>query len=298
MNEKKQIVTDPLSQEVKKHGNFSFPLLISEETLSNYKSGSFSCHWHKEIEFTLVLDGTMIYQINKEIFHLTKGDVLFENSNTLHTGYMNKNRDCHYISITFDAKLLYGYEGSLFQTKFVNPILQNKALSAIHFNQSEDWHRDLTNYFYQIYELEHQDENLYEFELQLLLLNSWKLILLHNQSLEKSISKREEININRVKEMLSFIHENYMLKITLEDISTHIHVCKSECCKIFKKIMKISLFDYILKYRIEKSLYYLIVLEYSITEVALTVGFTDPNYYTKIFRKLMGCSPSKYRMQQ
>ena len=44
-----QIITDPAGKELKKHGDSSFPFLVSYERLSGYETGSFLWHWHPEI---------------------------------------------------------------------------------------------------------------------------------------------------------------------------------------------------------------------------------------------------------
>ena len=59
---------------------------------------------------------------------------------------------------------------------------------------------------------------------------------------------------------------------------------------MFKKYMKMSLFEFILQYRIEKSVEYLGNTSYTITEIAQRVGFHDSNYFTKVFRAQKGCT--------
>ena len=44
-----EIITDTSQKELKKHGSDEFPLLVSYEKLSGYKSGSFLWHWHPEM---------------------------------------------------------------------------------------------------------------------------------------------------------------------------------------------------------------------------------------------------------
>ena len=101
-------------------------------------------------------------------------------------------------------------------------------------------------------------------------------------------------HMQRLRDILSYIHGNYDTNITLDDIASHIGICKSECTRFFKKHMNMTIFDYILYYRIQESLPLLI--EYgSVTETATMVGFSSPSYYTQIFKRYMKCTPLEYR---
>ena len=52
-----QIALRSDGRELKSHGDYAFPVLVSPERLDAYEMGSFACHWHPEIEFTLILTG-------------------------------------------------------------------------------------------------------------------------------------------------------------------------------------------------------------------------------------------------
>ena len=58
-----QIRMDKENRELKAHGSYEFPVNISYEQLSRYERGSFSWHWHPEIELTFVLSGQIGYQV-------------------------------------------------------------------------------------------------------------------------------------------------------------------------------------------------------------------------------------------
>lgn len=56
-----------------------------------------------------------------------------------------------------------------------------------------------------------------------------------------------------------------------------------------------NIIDYINKFRIEKACLELIYSEKTVTETALSNGFNTVQYFTKLFRRVMGCTPGKYR---
>ncbi|MBR6281833.1 MAG: AraC family ligand binding domain-containing protein, partial [Lachnospiraceae bacterium] len=138
-----QIITDDLQKEKKEHGGFGFPILVSHEQLSNYETASFLWHWHPEIELTYVVSGEMLYSINDKTYHLKAGDVLFGNQSTLHEGHQWEESDCEYIAVTFLPKLIYGFEGSLIQEKYVTPITERSGVASLHLDGSEDWHQEV-----------------------------------------------------------------------------------------------------------------------------------------------------------
>lgn len=291
-----QIVTDQLQKELKEHGNYSFPILVSQEKLSAYESGSFLWHWHPEIELTLVTRGQMIYQVNSNLYHLHQGEALFGNSGTLHTGRSLKNRDCSYTSITFEPKLIYGYENSIIYTSYVKPVIQNFSLSAVHFDLSQDWHRRVLALINEIIEIDSKHSTTYEIDITVRLQQFWQLLFLHSSLISEDMGA-DRRSYERICSILSYIEEHYAEKLTLEDIAETVHLCKSECSRIFRKYMNISLFEFILRYRIEKSIHYLTNTKYSVTETAAMVGFQDSNYFSKVFRAQKGCSPTKFKQK-
>ncbi|BBF45334.1 two-component response regulator [Lachnospiraceae bacterium KM106-2] len=289
-----QIITNQANKELKEHGNDQFPILVSEEQLSLYDTGSFLWHWHPEIELTFLTKGEMLYQVNNTGYHLKEGEALFTNSNALHTGSMYKRSDCQYLSVTFDPKLIYGFSQSILYQKYVEPIIHDFSLSAIHLNFSESWHESMIQSIQTIISLYKKMPNSYELDISIELQKMWKT-LVSDDSIHSAHPAHGKLDYERIKEILSYLETHYIEKIRLADIADHVHLCESECSRLFKRYMNISLFTYLLEYRIERSIEYLSDSSLSITEVAANSGFTDSNYYSKTFVKLRGCSPCKYR---
>ena len=292
-----QLEINEHQKELKSHGCFEFPVFISHEVLSDYEHGSFIWHCHPEIELTLILEGSIEYQVNNQNYLLSAGNGLFCNTNALHTGHMHNCQDCHYLSITFHPRIIYGFEGSVFQHNYVTPLLTCDELDSILLHSSVEWQQKILNFIKKISMYEQNQPLGYEFQIQQLLSQTWYLIYqnTHTQIFSQTGQTTRSLDLDRLRNILSFIQSHYAEKITLNDISAKINICNSECCRLFKKYMQQSLFDYLLYYRIEKSLPLLKENRLSITEIAEQTGFSTPGYFSRVFHNQMHCTPSQYR---
>ncbi len=289
-----QLNIDQEQKEIKSHGSYEFPMLISYERLSYFDTKEFPWHWHPEIELTFVLEGEIAYQVNDSLYELKAGEGLFCNTNVLHSGHRLHTPDCSYLSITFHPRLLYGYGSSVMQNKYMKHILKNPALASIHFTPERPWHKKVLKKIEKIKKLDQKHNASMELQMQIALMEIWLKIYEHVKSDETDTMENDR-DTERIRRIMEYIQIHYAEKITLEDLAEQIHLCKSESCRLFKRYMNESMFDYLLGYRVEKSLELLRQSGYDVTLVAGSVGFANPGYYAKIFKRKMGCTPLEYR---
>lgn len=289
-----QIRTDKSRKELKEHGSFEFPVRISYESLSRYPSGNFMLHWHPEIELTLILEGEMEYQVNGCLYYLKEGEGLMGNSNSLHTGWRVNGRECKYLSVTFDPKAVYGYEGSAVQKLYVEPIINCPQMKSMHFTKYDTGSKEILQLLWQLHQWSSSKPQAFEIEMNLLLGRLWLILFQYYKTLPP-MGNEEEKNITRLKEIITYIKAHYQERITLEDIGAHVSICKSECCRFFKSHTNTTIFEYLLSYRVEQSLKLLNDTDYGITEISQMSGFTDSCYFTKTFKRYKGCTPREYR---
>jgi len=86
-----------------------------------------------------------------------------------------------------------------------------------------------------------------------------------------------------------------MKKITLEDVAAYVYLSPSYFSKIFKEEMDVNFNAYLNYVRIEMSKKLLLDPSISMVEVSNLVGFEDQSYFSKVFKKMTGISPKKYR---
>lgn len=290
-----QIITQKNQKELKEHGNYAFPVNISVEEIQSYETGAFLWHWHPEVELTLVLSGEIEYQVDETTYILKSGDGLFCNSNSLHSGHMRNENDCTYLSVTFHPRFLYGYENSILQTKYVTHITANESWASLLLQPSVSWQKEILKTLEQIYELSKAPEQDFELQVHLLLMNIWHKLYQYFSTQPNNEAKSNH-QLQRLRDMITFIEDHASQEISLEDVAKSANICKSECCRFFKKHMGVTIFDYILYLRIQNSLPLLVNTD-SITEVASMVGFASPSYYSQIFKRYMKCTPMEYKKE-
>jgi len=94
---------------------------------------------------------------------------------------------------------------------------------------------------------------------------------------------------------VDYIKRNYMKKITLEEVATFVYLSPSYFSKIFKDELGCNFNAYLNKIRIEKSMSLLLNTSEGILRICELVGFEDQSYFSKVFKKMTGVTPGKYR---
>lgn len=94
---------------------------------------------------------------------------------------------------------------------------------------------------------------------------------------------------------IDYIKRNYMKKITLEEVASYVYLSPSYFSKIFKEEMKENFNVYLNRVRIEVSKKLLINDSIDLVDLSNLVGYEDQSYFSKVFKKMTGVSPGKYR---
>ena len=97
-----------------------------------------------------------------------------------------------------------------------------------------------------------------------------------------------------VAKTLSYIEENYMNHLTLSSISANVSLSSSYLCRIFKSEVGTSITSYLNNLRIRKAATLIKDSKLSLKEISTMVGIDDQLYFSRLFRKCMGISPSEY----
>jgi AraC-like DNA-binding protein len=279
-----------------------------EETLAEVKSDypygmkrldftlfSIPWHWHEEVEFVYIEEGSEKVITNNDTYTIREGEAYFLNTNVLDC--KRKSDDVPIMKETahlFHPVLLSGYFRSVYQTRYLDPILKNSDLEIVIFRNDTDNGKDFIQKIKKLTALQAREH--VEFETRNLLSEMWQLLLkeVQNNVPERTHSFQSQ---NRIRYMLSYISQHYDEKITLKDLAESALISEREAIRCFKKNVGKAPFDYLTEYRVGKSRELLSDTDLAITEIAMNTGFTSSSYYGKVFRRYFGMSPMQYRKQ-
>ncbi len=115
------------------------------------------------------------------------------------------------------------------------------------------------------------------------------LLLLHDAA--QSASRQHEM----VERSIQYMVEQIQSSLTLDDLARHVGLSKPHFSHLFKQVTSYTPIDYYLRLKIQRACHYLDITDVSVKEISQKVGIQDPYYFSRIFHKLAGQSPSDYR---
>jgi beta-N-acetylhexosaminidase len=111
----------------------------------------------------------------------------------------------------------------------------------------------------------------------------------------RPISQQKETKNYLVERVIRYIEENYAKQLSLESISEEFLISSGYLCRLFKKKIGINFVNYLNMIRMTKVKHLLLTTNLRIFEVANLCGYTDFNYFTKVFKKTTGMTPTYFR---
>lgn len=242
-------------------------------------------HQHKEMELITVTEGFVSFFIHGEAFLLQKGDSLFIPPYALHRVSVPANTKVRYLCICFDLNLLYDKElreglenGSL----TIFPLSNNQPSTSTAFAQyiSAAFHAC--------------QENAEGWDFAAIGYLSLLFFELKNKGFI-SPSAAAKTHQNFCMQVMDYINQNYHKNISSRSVADHLYINNSYFCRVFHKNFGINFSLYLQTYRLEKAKSLLKYTKLPISDIATAVGFSDFSYFSKIFKKDYGLTPSEYR---
>ena len=225
----------------------------------------------------LVVAGKGTYQVNDVSYALQAGDLFLAKPNQL-------------ITYAADAEEPWEYYWVGFNGACANKLVQQapfKDNCPMHHCQDRETVQEALYNIYLSRGPEPQCEALMTGYLYIFMANLMK----EAQAMAPSSGNTSS---QYVLSAIKFIQFNYSHDISIDDIAKVVGVSRSHLYRVFMSNVGQSPIDYLTGYRISEACYLLKSSTLSIAEIAVSVGFFDQFYFSRVFKKIKGVPPSKY----
>ena len=250
---------------------------------------NFQMHWHNEMEFLLVLEGSVSIRIGEEVHYLKENDIILVNSDELYS--TRKVRDKNVllavqINPDFYNRICPGFSKMRFSCR------------SFEYKKEEQGIFDTIKYYIAeiIWELNKKDLG-YELGiasyLNLLgehLLNNFKYDLIEKEDAELS-----DTDLARLQRIIEYVNENFHKKITLKEIAEREHLNYYYLSHFIKNKTGMSFQEYLNTVRLDKAVKMLITTDMSIIDISNTSGFPNINSFNNLFKDNYNTTPTEFR---
>jgi transcriptional regulator GlxA family with amidase domain len=200
----------------------------------------------------------------------------------------------------FHPVFLGGHFGSLFESKYIRPVMDDRQLQLLAIRGKTDRQKKMLTL---MRHLSAQDTMKYrEFLIRNTVSELWLLLMDEIADTERTGVKKSVEEQDRIMTMMTYIRSHFQEKLTLEEIGSAASVSSRECIRCFKKSIHQTPVEYLTGYRIHTAEQLLRNTDFSVREVAMRTGFSDTAYFGKVFRENTGMTPlafhRRYRHQK
>ncbi len=125
-------------------------------------------------------------------------------------------------------------------------------------------------------------------------LRSWFLTKIR-EAAGKVLGNKEKSSVSLVERAKEYIKRSYFKDISLDEVSREVNISPYYFSKLFKEETGENFIEYVTAIRMEKAKELLSRTDKSMKEICVEVGYSDPNYFSRSFKKNVGVTPTEYK---
>ncbi|MFD2613408.1 helix-turn-helix transcriptional regulator [Paenibacillus gansuensis] len=254
-------------------------------------------HWHEHFELIDMIRGHGVFHIDSRPYEAEPGDLLLVPKGGLHVGYAMEDGPVEYIAAVFNASLLRLPYADPVHERYMAPVLDGRVRLPVKFPVSDE---ATDSYRRHIREATHEFEKQSP-AYQLLVKHHLELLftLLAREYLPSKLLDTPAVNRNHetFKPLLERIAESGQGKepLSMKEAARMVNLSPYHFCKTFKKVTGRTYVDFINWSRVNEADLLLRDSGMTVSEIAERIGCGNANYFTKMYVKYKGVSPSQAR---
>lgn len=238
-------------------------------------------------------EGFGTFWVANECYKFEKNDIFYVSSNTPYK--MESDKDARVLVIYFDLTMKNSSYHKRILPRDVNG--ERNLLCEYKLTSENDdvvflFSNNNPNVFKWINRIKRYLEGDYISEANKNILSGLMIVLLSEILENQNMAIKRKSYLNVAGAIAEYIHKNYAEKITLEDIEEELNFHRNYLNRCFKKHTGVSIYNYLLNYRLEQAMNFLMYTDASVSEVAENVGFKNSKSFSTAFKKLYSVTPS------
>lgn len=267
--------------------------------------GSTRDHKHDYIQLWYVVKGELIHRINGQTYRMLKGNVFVAPPHMVHRVDMMPGQDIDIIGCEFLPQFVDEQFGTRSESQssvddgYLAPFLQEQEeLGSTKVALSGETELEV---------LKLLEELLDEFQLGkrhcelILKANLLKImaVLVREKQKQSGQTNEEDERLEKFRDLMmsaiAFINEHYHEELRLERLCRKFSISKTYFCALFKRFTGKTYNDYLIDLRVHKAATLLMGSDMSITDICFAVGFNDVPYFSRVFKRQTGVTPSHFK---
>lgn len=257
----------------------SIPFKLLYITQSNYDKGWHSTpHTHHFTELFYIVKGKGAFLLPNDEVPVKENDLVIINPNVEHTEKSNEQDELEYIAL--------GIEGLAFSL----PVDEERKTDLFTYQGNQT---DILFYLHKLLrEVQYKKDGYEGICRNIIEIIIAKLRRAKNVTVEKNTPRRMNQSVAFVKH---YINQNFRDPITLDLLAEVGNINKYYLVHIFKENIEMSPIVYLNQVRIKEAKNLLETTDFSLAEIASFSGFSSQSFFSQVFRREMGQTPSSYR---
>lgn len=279
-------------QEKKSHGDLSFPYTTYPCSIP-LDFSSVPPHWHEEMEIIYVKKGTGLVTVDLKQYTVSAGSILFIIPGQLHSIDQYENETMEYENIIFKLDILISKQSDACSSDYFQPLLNGNLSIPTLVEPTHPYYASIAACVDGADEVCKSYPEAYQLAIKAQLFLMFHILF--SQCCTMVTHRKSQKSLEKMKQIIKYVENNYMEKITIADIAEELGLSQSHFMKFFKNIMGASFIEYLNEYRLTMVSRLLISSESSILNIAGESGFDNLSYFNRMFKKRFGMTPREYR---
>jgi AraC-like DNA-binding protein len=252
-------------------------------------------HWHPYWEMLCQVEGETSIHIGNDTFLSKAGDINIIGPEETHSTSCLTTRH-KLLVVQFETSTIVPYLFSFLEFKYLSASLIKEIGYKRHFSITFD-NNHVQEVMNRILD-EFNERGLgFELEVQSLLMHLFSFFVRNRYINFDNIPKVKIDALTQIRPILTYIENNYHEKITLQYIADMACMSPYAFCRIFKKATSKTLTEYINNVRLNEAERLILSTNDKITAISMDIGFSNVNYFNRLFKLKYQIPPQEYRKQ-